>query len=225
MSHFPTPFDVSFSADKGLVRLSVRSSDSHVREHWLEPWEVKSAISADDYSNWVGDGRIQIKVEPPSGSVALLTSGSRDVVRSTRGNVRALMAQLRAALRGLGERAVSKDEIPQVDQLRVEIGQVAQQARSSELKIVQLLEQLADRVDRLATAQQALAAQSGVPIATAALPLSGAVAPALSPAPATSEGDPVFIPKPNLNIEGSVFTSESTSSSVEAATKALKEIR
>jgi hypothetical protein len=219
MSHFPTPFDVSFSADKGLIRLSVRSSESHVREHWLEPWEVKSAISAEDHSDWVGEGRIQIKVEHPTGSVALLTSGSRDVIRSTRGNTRALMAQLRAALRGIGESMAAKEQTPQVDQLRMEIGQVAQQARASEVKIVQLLEQIVNRVNQLAAAQEAMAAQADH--STARMSTVSVTAPET----AKLDSEPVFIPRPNLTIEGSIFTSESTSTSVEAAAKALKEIK
>lgn len=210
MPHFATPFHVTPVEDKGLIRLSVRGSENHVREHWLEPWEVRSALEGEDQSTWTGEGRIQIKVHHPAGSVALVTNGARDVIRTTRGHTRMLMAQLRGAIKNLGEVVSTKEAEPQLDQLRTELGRVALQNRESEARIMVVLEQV------LGTLSQIQNTTPTVMVQNSANPVVETEAP---------EKEPIFIPSPDLDIEGSISASESSTAGIDDAVKALKEIQ
>lgn len=211
MPHFATPFHVTPVEDKGLIRLSVRGSENHVREHWLEPWEVRSALEGEDHSTWTGEGRIQIKVHHPAGSVALVTNGARDVIRTTRGNTRMLMAQLRGAIKSLGEVVSTKETEPQLDQLRTELGRVALQNRESEARIMVVLEQVLGTLSQIQNTTPTVVVQDST-----------------TPGPVveleTSE-EPLFIPSPDLNIEGSISASESSTAGIDDAVKALQEIK
>jgi hypothetical protein len=212
MPHFATPFHVTPVEDKGLIRLSVRGSENHVREHWLEPWEVRSALEGEDHSTWTGEGRIQIKVHHPAGSVALVTNGARDVIRTTRGNTRMLMAQLRGAIKSLGEVVSTKESEPQLDQLRTELGRVALQNRESEARIMVVLEQV-------------LGTLSQIQNTTPTVVVQGSTTPGPVVEAETPEEEPLFIPSPDLNIEGSISASESSTAGIDDAVKALKEIK
>lgn len=218
MPHFSSPFSVKPYPDRGTVRLSVSTDGAQVTEWWLSREDVEAAICVGD--GWVGEERLQIRLESPS--VALASAGRRAVIRVDKSTVKLLRAHLRAALHEMPQVTVDDEGTVVSINGRANGGLTEPDVRRIFREELSILESRLMRVLR-----------------------TMCKAPMYPPAPETFEVDPTWAPAPRppaepevvvdppsdtdvfipsaRPVEGVIRVTEQTSDSVADAVRALKE--
>ena len=221
MAHFPSQFHVKSDLTRGMVRVSLQVSEARVDEYWVPGEDIREVIAADGQAGWRGNGKLRMRFNDRSADIALFDDGGkRTVIRAFSSAARLFLSQLRAAASEIVpiDRVIDFEPpaTPTVDEgvIQSAIRDVLQaEVGTMRMGIIDALKIEIQRVEKILA--------SRIDLLHTVLPQAGPVI--SSPGPSVpSSGEPTFIPDIESELKGSLQVKDTTSSSVEAAAKALK---
>jgi hypothetical protein len=217
MAHFSTTFHVKPDLNRGEIRLSIQVSEARVDEWWVSAPDVREVLAMEGAEGWRGEGSLKIRFNQGTADVAVYDKqGHRTVIRAFPSAVKLLLAQLRAAVadvpeRAIEERIIIKNASPDEGVIR----EAVRLAIQDEIGMMRI-----GVIDALKIELRRIEQLIGQIEISPVVEVTGAA----SVVEATPDDTPVFIPSGvgKGAQEGSVKTTSKKSAGVDGALKALK---